>query len=88
MARLESETAELDRLTMTERVVAEVARAEDVSPTDLDPLQSVIDPDALDQLFDPVANSPRMAGQLSFSYHGYEVTAHADGYIQLTSQSE
>ena len=78
--------------TMTERtrdehlsqsVIAAVADAEGVDPTELSvPLYEAIDPDALDALFrsDGVA-----AGQIRFSYHGYQITVYDDGQLDLVA---
>lgn len=77
-----------DGSTITENVVSALARVDDVSPTGMEPLHEVVDPDALDQLFEPTATSPRMVGQVTFSYRGYDVTAHADGDVEVTAREE
>ena len=73
-----------ERATLSEKVIADVAEREDVSPMDLAPLHDVVDPDALDALFQPTPNAARMEGDVSFQYSGYRVTAHADGYVEMT----
>lgn len=56
------------------------------TPTEraLDPLYTVVDPDALDSVFRPVGSAPdRLRGEVTFTYHGYEVTAHGEGYVRV-----
>lgn len=51
----------------------------------LDPLFSVVDPDALDSVFcsrADDADAPR--GEVTFRYNGYEVTVASEGWIALT----
>ena len=67
------------------KVIAEIARRTDVAPTELPPLHDVINPDALDTLFQPTPNAGRMDGTISFEYSGYEITVHADGFVDVTS---
>lgn len=65
-------------------VVAAVAAATDLDPTDdeLAPLATVIDPDALDALFDPVGgDASRADGRVSFRYHDHEVTVDDTGRV-------
>lgn len=51
----------------------------------LEPLYTVVDPDALDALFDrPGQRDERPFATVTFQYHGYEVTARSDGRIALT----
>jgi len=81
----ESQTApDGERLSPSEKTVRQIARREGVAPVDLTPLHEVVDPDALDQLFEPAGSSTRMAGAVTFEYHGYEVTVHADGFVEIT----
>lgn len=76
-------------LDETDSIVAAVLQAvadhEDTTPTALDPaLYDVIDPAALDALFAPTeAGSSRTAGQVVFSYCGYEVTVDSDGHVTV-----
>lgn len=60
----------------SQQVVETVAEAEGVDPTELDPLYSVVDPDALDSLFhSQSAHSETRAPstKVRFQYHGYDV---------------
>lgn len=55
----------------------------------LDPLATVVDPDALDVLFEPVgAKAPRTDGWVRFDYHGYVVTVHSDRRITVAAECE
>ena len=60
-------------------VVEAVAAAAGVQPDELDrPLADVIDPDALDQLFDPSLEGAGRAGTtVTFDYAGYTVTVRS-----------
>lgn len=76
------------QISITEKIVSEVASFEDVSPTDLDPLYEIIDLNALDRLVQRNSNSSHITGKISFPYHGYIVTVHVDGEIKLTPKNE
>ena len=72
--------AESESLVQT--VLTAVAEQEDTTPTALDPLYDVIDPDALNRLFAPTnAGQARARGRVVFSYCGYEVTVFSDGSV-------
>ncbi|MHB9287038.1 HalOD1 output domain-containing protein [Halobacteriales archaeon Cl-PHB] len=59
-------------------VVRAVADREGVDPIDLEqPLYAVVDSEALDDLFSTAE------GSVTFEYHGYVVTAHSDGTVDL-----
>ena len=70
--------------TIAENVVTQIADKEGASPTDLEPIHTVVDPDALEKLFQPVPGNERMSGQISFTYCGYNVTIQASGYVETT----
>ncbi|WP_080508338.1 HalOD1 output domain-containing protein [Haloparvum sedimenti] len=62
------------------KVVEAVAAELGVDPTTLEiPLTEVVDPDALDTLF----NGQDRSGEVRFSYYGYRVVVQADGEISL-----
>jgi len=64
--------------TLSTAVIGAVADAEDVDPTDLtEPLYNVVNTDALDALFQAET------GTLTFEYHGYRVSVHATGEVEL-----
>ncbi|MFD1587645.1 HalOD1 output domain-containing protein [Halorientalis brevis] len=70
--------------TVAERVVQIIAAEKGLSPVELEPLHDVVDPDALNALFESVSGNTRTSGQVSFHYHGYTVTISANGQIDLT----
>jgi len=66
--------------SVSERIVEAVADAKDVSSLELDPLYDVVDPDAMDGLFQAGA-----AGRIEFVYEGCKVVVHADGDVDVTA---
>lgn len=60
-------------------VVKTVAECEAVAPTDLPPLAGAVDPVELEAV--TAADDDRH--RLSFEYHGYAVTVHADGSVSV-----
>lgn len=69
-------------------VVAVVASVEDCEPTDLTPLQTAVDTDALQALFDTPADRLPTPTSTSFRYEGYEVTVSSEEVIQVTPAPE
>ena len=68
--------------SLVETVLTAVAEQEDTSPTALEPLYDVIDPDALNRLFAPTnGGEARTLGRVVFSYCGYEVTVSSDSSV-------
>lgn len=65
--------------TVTETVIAAVADAEGVSALELEPLAAVIDPDALNALYE----DGRQDVSVEFSYHGYRVCLSGAGRVTL-----
>lgn len=74
-----------DERSPSERVVDAVAEREGRSPTQLSrPLNAVLDPEALDALFEPQPNGdPRGEGRVEFEYYGYSVTVDVDGTVTV-----
>ena len=70
---------------LAQRVVQRVAAATETDPTELDPpLHAVVDPDALDRIFDPTVDGPATEqGIVRFPYQGYKITVTAEGDVQL-----
>ena len=67
-------------------VVESIASITDRDRFDLDPLYQVVDPDALDALFEPrVDGCHRGEGEVTFAYHGYEVAVRSYGVIAIQS---
>lgn len=77
-------TTSANQQPLSEKVVDAVAEREGVDPVDLDPrLYRVVDPDALDQLFQ---SSQRTDADLeiAFTYSDYEVVVRSDGELTVT----
>lgn len=70
----------------TQAVLEAVAGREGTDPTELEPsLHDVVDPDALNALFESTASGrPRSNGFVEFTYCGYEVTVRADGRVLVS----
>jgi hypothetical protein len=66
--------------SMSATAVASVAEAAGCRPGAVQPLYTVIDPDALDALVS-YGQSPSWRGRLSFTLHGHEVTVRATGEV-------
>jgi hypothetical protein len=65
-------------------VVRAVSALEGREPSSLPPLSEVLDPDALDAMFEPRSNGrPRTGGQLSFVYSSCVVTIENGEYLSL-----
>lgn len=65
-------------------VVRAVSAIEGRDPDSLRPLPDVLDPDALDVLFETQSNgAPRTGGQLSFVYSNCVVTVENGEYLSL-----
>lgn len=77
----ETDTEELDGEPVSDRVLATIAAEEDTSPPALKRfLYDVVDPDALHAL----VHDSGFQGDVEFAYHGYQVTVHGDGRIEVT----
>lgn len=62
-----------------------VAEFEECSPTELPPLQEVLDVDALDTLFAIEAvNAPSFEGSLAFDYSDYSIVIRSDRSITVS----
>ncbi|WP_149797305.1 HalOD1 output domain-containing protein [Halorubrum xinjiangense] len=82
MAQLNAATAHVDNVTY--EVVTRVAEVEDVDPVEVTPpLNEVIDPEALNQIFASTPTGDRMEGQVTFPYNGYEITVSGDGSVSV-----
>lgn len=66
-------------------IIEFISGLEETDPIELTPpLHDVIDPDAIDALFDSFNESPQAQKSLSFTYQGYEVTVRNDGQVVAT----
>lgn len=69
--------------TISEVLVRAVADLAGTDPLELDPLYETIDPDTLDE-FVGTDELPDVAGTITFTFEGYEVTVHASGLLEIT----
>lgn len=69
-------------------IVSAVADAEGVSPLDLRPLATVVDPDALNGMVASMAGQPDDTGIVEFAYSGYDVTVTRDGRVDLDERTD
>jgi hypothetical protein len=68
---------------LSRAVVEAVAARDGIDPVDVEtPLYEVVDPDALDALFDG------RAGEVTFEYSGYRVTVTESGEVTLLGDGE
>ena len=79
------ETWDAETESLSATVVRAVASAEGTTTAELaEPLYDAVDPDALDQLFEPrVDGVARLFGQLHFRYHDYNVLVHDFGRVDV-----
>lgn len=70
---------------LVHEVVSAVATAEGVDPCDLSPLYSAIDPDALERLLSTGDRAGGAALEVTFEYHGYDVTVTPDATVELSA---
>lgn len=69
--------------SLSAAILEAIAAREGVDPTELrTPLYTVIDPEALASLF------RNGTGQVTFTYHGYEITVSSEGDIDLQPQND
>lgn len=70
------------------RVVERVADEMGTEPTQLEPLFSSIDPDALDKLFDDrTGAADRGVVELTFRYAGYRIVVAQDRSVEVVQAS-
>lgn len=70
-------------VSLTVKVVEKVAEHENVEPAELPPLTDVINPDALDVLFDTINNPNVTDAHLSFNYSGYTIHVYANHSVHI-----
>lgn len=74
--------------SVVDEVLTAVCGVQDVDPTEGLPLAEVVDPDALEDLFDPLADGlDDVAGYVIFTYEELTVTVRSEGLIQIVTQS-
>lgn len=69
------------------QVVQAVADATGRDPTALEPLNEVIDPDALDGLFtDAADDGPHPTGRVTFTFAGCDVVVGPGGEVEVSAR--
>lgn len=68
------------------QIAERIAAMKGVAIEDLAPLYKTIDPDALNDLFQPQTDKSSGIGHVKFLYEGYTVVATSDGQIKLTER--
>ena len=74
--------------SVTETIVDAVSEVEGCDPLTLPPLWNVIDPEALDALFEPTRSRQPRTGRVSFAYVGYEITVDVTDETRVTISVE
>lgn len=70
--------------SVSSAVVRAVSTVENRHPSTLRPLADVLDPEALDELFDPkVDGTPRIGGRLSFVYSNCRIAVDNGEFLTL-----
>lgn len=79
---MESEIGENESVSTA--VLRAVSAVNGRKPGSLQPLNDVVDPDALDALFEPRSNDvPRTGGRLSFNYSGCHITIDNGEFLTI-----
>jgi hypothetical protein len=72
--------------SVSEKVIRAVAEAEGINPRVVTPpLYEVVDPEALDRIFQPSTGSGPTNGNLTFSYSGHQITVGENGEVMVYS---
>lgn len=73
----------------SQAVVNAIADHQGLTPSEVEPkLYTVIEPDALDRLFESTpTGSDRSSGHVTFSYGDVEVSVDADGNVTIEEQA-
>lgn len=68
--------------TLSDALVRAVADFADADPLELQPLYETVDPETLNE-FVGADELPDVAGNLTFTFEGYEVTVYASGLLEI-----
>lgn len=71
--------------TVSEAVVSAVAEVTGSDPLSLDPLYTVVDPDALNSLFDGDSSNRERTNRVEFTYCDCDVVVTDDGDVRASS---
>lgn len=73
--------------SVVEEVLAAISGVRDLNLTESVPLAEVVDPDALEELFDPVVGGlGNVAAHVVFTYEGLRVTVESEGLVHVDAQ--
>lgn len=73
---------------VTSTIIETIADAEGVPPEDLDGcLYDVVEPEALNRLFQQGDDGPATDGLVSFDFYEYTVTVHSDSTVEIEANS-
>lgn len=73
--------------SVVDEVLAAVADVSGLDLTEAAPLAEVVDPDALEELFDPVTQGlADVAGYVVFTYEGLKVTVRSEGIVRVAPE--
>ncbi|SEO79337.1 hypothetical protein SAMN05216388_101977 [Halorientalis persicus] len=78
----------MDERSISYALVRKVATEKGVEPEALVPLHDVIDPDALESLFDDADGSVLREGHVRFNYEGFSVEIGHDRSVSLTPNGD
>ncbi|MFB6164770.1 MAG: HalOD1 output domain-containing protein [Haloarculaceae archaeon] len=76
----------MDEGALSYAIVTQVAEAKGIEPEELRPLHDVVDPDALESLFDDANGSALRDGFVSFAYEGFVVTVDDEQSIDVATR--
>ena len=74
----------VEQSSTSQRVITAVAETTGNDPTEVGPLYHVVDPDALDRLFDATPTNARAGGRVEFTFAGCDVVVHGNGAVEVT----
>jgi hypothetical protein len=72
----------------SQAVVEAVSEATDTGLTDIGPLYSAIDPEALDELFQRDGGRGVPTGRITFALDGHEVTVRSGGVVEVRANGD
>lgn len=69
--------------SLSEEITATIVEHSDRSYDQIGPLGEQIDTDALDSLFDPTSEGPRINAHFTFQFEDWQVDVDSNGYFQV-----
>ncbi|SDR41457.1 HalOD1 output domain-containing protein [Natronobacterium texcoconense] len=62
--------------------------ATEIAPPEYEPLYSVVNPEALDDLFSTAASEAQRDAVVAFEYEGYDVVVRGDGRVDVSESGD